>query len=217
MALLLPFALSGIRHLPLAALKKDTSKQRAKRCDKNNKTNICDKRCQDGAVIRQTRNLSPLNWPLRPTTHRDSYSKPSSSSAAASACTWCRVATYNNLTVSRCWSRGSVTPASNRTSKPRAFVSASQSTACNERCPGRASVQTLSLAAMRAFLSEREFWAAAYLGLGTSTFLRLVSEGILPRPKHIKGVVAWDRFALDAYVDSIDDETNSVDRILRGG
>jgi predicted DNA-binding transcriptional regulator AlpA len=55
------------------------------------------------------------------------------------------------------------------------------------------------------------------LGLGTSTFLRLVSEGILPRPKHIKGVVAWDRFALDAYVDSIDDETNSVDRILRGG
>ena len=59
--------------------------------------------------------------------------------------------------------------------------------------------------------------AAAYLGLGTSTFLRLVSEGVLPKPKHIKGVVAWDRFALDAYVDGIDDEANTVERILRGG
>jgi predicted DNA-binding transcriptional regulator AlpA len=58
--------------------------------------------------------------------------------------------------------------------------------------------------------------AAAYLGLGTSTFLRLVSDGVLPRPKHIKGVVAWDRFAHDAYVDSIDDEGNTIDRILRG-
>jgi len=46
MALLLRFALAGIRHLPLAALKQDTSKQQPKRCDKNNKTNICDKRCQ---------------------------------------------------------------------------------------------------------------------------------------------------------------------------
>jgi predicted DNA-binding transcriptional regulator AlpA len=59
--------------------------------------------------------------------------------------------------------------------------------------------------------------AAAYLGMGTSTFLRMVSEGVLPKPKHIKGVVAWDRLALDACVDSINDETNTVDRILRGG
>ena len=51
MALLLPVALTGIRHLPLAALKEDTSKQQANRCDKNNMTNICDKRCQDGAPI----------------------------------------------------------------------------------------------------------------------------------------------------------------------
>ena len=59
--------------------------------------------------------------------------------------------------------------------------------------------------------------AAAYLGMGTSTFLRMVDEGVLPKPKHIKGVTAWDRFALDAYVDSIDDDANTVERILRGG
>jgi excisionase family DNA binding protein len=58
--------------------------------------------------------------------------------------------------------------------------------------------------------------AAAYLGMGTSTFLRMVSDGVLPKPKSIRGVVAWDRLALDAYVDSIDD-ANSVERILRGG
>jgi hypothetical protein len=45
----------------------------------------------------------------------------------------------------------------------------------------------------------------------------MVSEGALPKPKHIRGVVAWDRFALDAYVDGIDDEANTVERILRGG
>jgi predicted DNA-binding transcriptional regulator AlpA len=54
--------------------------------------------------------------------------------------------------------------------------------------------------------------------MGQSTFLRMVSEGVLPKPKHIRGVVAWDRFALDAYVDGIgDDEANTVERILRGG
>jgi predicted DNA-binding transcriptional regulator AlpA len=60
--------------------------------------------------------------------------------------------------------------------------------------------------------------AAAYLGMGQSTFLRMVSEGVLPKPKRIRGVVAWDRFTLDTYVDGIgDDEANTVERILRGG
>jgi predicted DNA-binding transcriptional regulator AlpA len=59
--------------------------------------------------------------------------------------------------------------------------------------------------------------AAAYLGMGTSTFLRMVSEGVLPKPKRIRGVTAWDRFQLDGFVDSIEDETgNSIDRILKG-
>jgi predicted DNA-binding transcriptional regulator AlpA len=59
--------------------------------------------------------------------------------------------------------------------------------------------------------------AAAYLGMGRSTFPRLVAEGVLPKPKPIRGVVVWDRLALDAYVDDItDDNTNTFDRILRG-
>ena len=78
---------------------------------------------------------------------------------------------------------------------------------------GHAKLQDTIAYAPRLMRAER---AAAYLGMGTSTFLRMVSEGTLPKPKHIKGVVAWDRFALDAYVDSIDDD-NTVERILRGG
>ena len=50
------------------------------------------------------------------------------------------------------------------------------------------------------------------------TFLRMVDEGVLPKPKRIRGVVAWDWFTLDTYVDAIgDDEANTVERILRGG
>ena len=57
-----------------------------------------------------------------------------------------------------------------------------------------------------------------YLGMGTSTFLRMVDEGVLPKPKRIRGVVAWDWFTLDTYVDAIgDDEANTVERIVRGG
>jgi predicted DNA-binding transcriptional regulator AlpA len=67
----------------------------------------------------------------------------------------------------------------------------------------------------RLFRAER---AAAYLGMGTSTFLRLVRDGTLPKPKHIAGVVAWDRLTLDAYIDDIGDENaNTFERILKGG
>lgn len=60
--------------------------------------------------------------------------------------------------------------------------------------------------------------AAAYLAMGTTTFLRLVEIGELPKPKRIKGIVAWDRLMLDAYVDDTSDDTaNSVERILQGG
>jgi excisionase family DNA binding protein len=59
--------------------------------------------------------------------------------------------------------------------------------------------------------------AARYLGMGTRTFLRLVAEGKLPKPKRIGGVVAWDRYRLDAFVDDSDDDVvdNTVDRLLR--
>jgi excisionase family DNA binding protein len=61
--------------------------------------------------------------------------------------------------------------------------------------------------------------AAAYLGMGTTTFLRLVESGKLPKPKRIGGVVAWDRLRLDAFVDDTADEgeVNTIDQILREG
>ena len=59
--------------------------------------------------------------------------------------------------------------------------------------------------------------AAAYLGMGERTFLRLVAEGKLPKPKRLGGVVAWDRYRLDACIDDADDDVadNTVDRLLR--
>jgi predicted DNA-binding transcriptional regulator AlpA len=60
--------------------------------------------------------------------------------------------------------------------------------------------------------------AAAYLDMGERTFLRLVSEGKLPKPKRgFGGVVAWDRYRLDACIDDADDDVadNTVDRLLR--
>ena len=59
--------------------------------------------------------------------------------------------------------------------------------------------------------------AAAYLGMGERTFLRLVELGKLPKPKRFGRVVAWDRYRLDAYIDDTDDDVadNTVDRLLR--
>ena len=58
--------------------------------------------------------------------------------------------------------------------------------------------------------------AAAYLGMGERTFLRLVAEGKLPKPKRLGGVVAWDRYRLDASIDDANDDVadNTVDRLL---
>ena len=59
--------------------------------------------------------------------------------------------------------------------------------------------------------------AASYLAMGERTFLRLVADGKLPKPKRIGGVVAWDRYRLDAYIDDTDDDVadNTVDRLLK--
>ena len=40
--------------------------------------------------------------------------------------------------------------------------------------------------------------AAAYLSMSQSAFLRLVEEGLMPKPVKIKGITTWDRFELDA-------------------
>jgi predicted DNA-binding transcriptional regulator AlpA len=62
--------------------------------------------------------------------------------------------------------------------------------------------------------------AAAYLGMGVSFFLQLVEEGKIPKPRRIKGVVAWDRLKLDAFAEDDEDDgfpVNTVDEILRRG
>jgi predicted DNA-binding transcriptional regulator AlpA len=56
------------------------------------------------------------------------------------------------------------------------------------------------------------------ISIWARTFLRLVSEGKLPKPKRgFGGVVAWDRYRLDACIDDADDDVadNTVDRLLR--
>jgi predicted DNA-binding transcriptional regulator AlpA len=58
--------------------------------------------------------------------------------------------------------------------------------------------------------------AARYLGMGERTFLEKVRQGKLPKPKRLDGIVAWDRYRLDAFVDDLDDDVvdNTVDRLL---
>ena len=64
----------------------------------------------------------------------------------------------------------------------------------------------------RAMRADR---AAAYLSMSTSTFLALVDEGRLPKPKRLKGIVFWDRLALDAFVEHYEgEECNTVDALL---
>lgn len=47
--------------------------------------------------------------------------------------------------------------------------------------------------------------AAAYVGVGTSLFDRLVGDGRMPAPKRIDGRLVWDRRALDAAFDALPD------------
>lgn len=55
----------------------------------------------------------------------------------------------------------------------------------------------------RAMRADR---AAAYLSMGTTTFLQLVNEGRLPQPKRLRGLIFWDRLALDAFVENYESE-----------
>lgn len=45
--------------------------------------------------------------------------------------------------------------------------------------------------------------AAAYLGIGSSTFDELVSRGQLPPPIQLRGRKVWDRAALDRKLDEL--------------
>lgn len=64
-------------------------------------------------------------------------------------------------------------------------------------------------------LSREE--AARYVGVGTTTFDRLVDEGRMPRPVRVGKRAIWDRVKLEAAFAALDDEgaENQIDRELR--
>jgi predicted DNA-binding transcriptional regulator AlpA len=65
----------------------------------------------------------------------------------------------------------------------------------------------------RAMRADR---AAAYLDMSSSSFLKLVDEGVLPAGVRIKGMVVWDRYELDAAFENIKscDSGNSMHKLL---
>ena len=52
----------------------------------------------------------------------------------------------------------------------------------------------------RMFRAER---AATYLSMSTSTFLKLVEEGLMPKGIKLRGMTMWDRLELDAAVEKL--------------
>ena len=64
----------------------------------------------------------------------------------------------------------------------------------------------------RAFRVER---AAAYIGVGTSTYLEMVADGTMPKAIRVHGVVMWDRHEIDAAIDNLKESENSFDRSMR--
>lgn len=47
--------------------------------------------------------------------------------------------------------------------------------------------------------------AARYIGVGTTKFDEMVSDGLMPKPIRIDGVVLWDRQKLDGAFDALSD------------
>lgn len=64
-------------------------------------------------------------------------------------------------------------------------------------------------------LSREE--AARYIGVGTTTFDRLIAEGRMPKPLRIGKRTVWDRIKLELAFAALDevDEGNRLDRALR--
>lgn len=63
--------------------------------------------------------------------------------------------------------------------------------------------------------------AAAYIGVSETSFLSLVAEGLMPKPKRVRGMVLWDRFELDIFFEKLAPEQqdepkrrNTFDTIL---
>lgn len=45
--------------------------------------------------------------------------------------------------------------------------------------------------------------AAAYVGVGTTTFDEMVKDGRMPQPKRVNARTIWDRFELDICFDQL--------------
>lgn len=64
--------------------------------------------------------------------------------------------------------------------------------------------------------------AARYIGVGTSTFDKLVADGRMPKPKRVGGRVIWDRWAIEGYFEDLEEaaakaaaKTNFFDAALQ--
>ena len=55
--------------------------------------------------------------------------------------------------------------------------------------------------------------AAAYVGVSPNTFDRMIADGFMPGPKKVYMRVLWDVRALDAAIDSLPGEGESVDAL----
>jgi predicted DNA-binding transcriptional regulator AlpA len=52
--------------------------------------------------------------------------------------------------------------------------------------------------------------AAEYVGVGTTKFDEMVSDGRMPRPKRIDGRTVWDRIKLDEAFAGLDDDGDAL-------
>jgi len=59
--------------------------------------------------------------------------------------------------------------------------------------------------------------AARYIGVGTTKFDEMVTDGRMPRAKRVDGRVVWDRVKLDMAFSDLPDDTrvNPLDRMLQ--
>jgi excisionase family DNA binding protein len=59
--------------------------------------------------------------------------------------------------------------------------------------------------------------AARYVGVGPSTFDKLIEEGRMPKPLRVGKRVIWDRLKVEAAFAELDEDAgeNSIDRALR--
>jgi predicted DNA-binding transcriptional regulator AlpA len=54
--------------------------------------------------------------------------------------------------------------------------------------------------------------AAAYVGISETSFLSLVADGLMPKPKRVRGMNIWDRFELDAAFEVLSEQRDELGR-----